>query len=91
LLVNDGLSGGQVKGLPLAFGVQAPVHKEVVAIGLQESLDLIGALWLLPQVSDLLIEGLGGALGRSRLGCDRVTQPQRALGLEALRTADGSD
>jgi hypothetical protein len=32
LLVNDGLSGGQVKGRPLGFGVQASVHKEVLAI-----------------------------------------------------------
>ena len=32
--------------------------KEAVAIGLQESLDLIGAIWLLTQVSELLIEGL---------------------------------
>ena len=35
--------------------------------------------------------GLGDALDRSRLGCVGVTQPQRVLGLEALRTADGSD
>ena len=32
--------------------------KEAVAIGLQESLDLLGALWCLPQVRELLIEGL---------------------------------
>jgi hypothetical protein len=32
--------------------------KEAVAIGLQESLDLIGTIRLLTQVSELLIEGL---------------------------------
>ncbi len=32
--------------------------KEAVAIGLQESLDLIGAIWLLTQVRELLFEGL---------------------------------
>ena len=32
LLVNDGLSSGQVKGWPLGFGVQASMHKEVLAI-----------------------------------------------------------
>ena len=32
--------------------------KEAVAIGLQESLDLLGAIWRLTQVRELLIEGL---------------------------------
>jgi len=32
LLVNDALSGGQVKGWLAGFGVQASVHKEVLAI-----------------------------------------------------------
>ena len=32
LLVDDALSGGQVKGRLPGFGVQASVHKEVVAI-----------------------------------------------------------
>ena len=32
--------------------------KEAVAIGLQESLDLIGAIWLLTQTRKLLFEGL---------------------------------
>ena len=32
--------------------------KEAVAIGLQESLDLLGPLRCLPQVRELLIEGL---------------------------------
>jgi len=35
--------------------------------------------------------GLGDALDRSRLGYGRVTQPQRLLGLKALRKEDGSD
>ena len=33
--------------------------KEAVAIGLQKSLDPIGGLRLLPQGSELLVEGLG--------------------------------
>jgi hypothetical protein len=32
LLVNDALSGGHVKGRLPGFGIQASVHKEVVAI-----------------------------------------------------------
>src|SRR5271166_1151141 len=32
LLVNDALSGGQVKGRLAGFGVQASVYKEVLAI-----------------------------------------------------------
>ena len=65
--------------------------KEAVAIGLQESLDLIGAIWLLPQVSELLIEGLATRWTVAGLDAFRVARPQRALGPEVLRTADGSD
>ena len=36
-------------------------------------------------------EGDGEAWNSSRPGCVRVTAPQRVLGLEALRRADGSD
>ena len=32
MLVNDALSGGQVKGRLPGFGVQASVHEEVLAI-----------------------------------------------------------
>jgi hypothetical protein len=53
--------------------------KEAVAIGLQESLDLIGAIWLLTAGAQAPVRGLGDALNRSRLGCVRVTAPQRVL------------
>ena len=42
--------------------------KEAVAIGLQESLDLIGAIWRLTQESELLIEGM--ATRRTVAGLD---------------------
>ena len=44
--------------------------KHASAIGLQESLDLIGTIRLLPQVSELLIEGL--ATGWTEAGLDTV-------------------
>ena len=44
--------------------------KHASAIGPQESLDLIGTIRLLPQVSELLIEGL--ATGWTEAGLDAV-------------------
>src|SRR5271166_2611056 len=43
---------------PFEFFDEDREVKEAVAIGLQESLDLIGAIWRLTQESELLIEGL---------------------------------
>ena len=43
---------------PFEFFEEDREVKEAVAKGLQESLDLIGALWRLPQERELLIEGL---------------------------------
>jgi len=70
LLVNDALSGGQVKGRLPGFGVQASVHEEVLAI-LPADFFPGDGIRVAQNNSDTLA-GQGGTLGE-RLGIATIT------------------